>query len=43
VPVSYRDVKGDLRHAQARVIDFDDPDNAEWKRLDEQDSVPDRG
>ena len=27
VPVSYRDVKGGLRHAQARVIDFRSPGN----------------
>lgn len=27
VPVSYRDAKGDLRHAQAQVIDFRNPAN----------------
>jgi type I restriction enzyme R subunit len=30
VAVEYRDAKGDLRGAQVRVIDFDDPANNDW-------------
>jgi type I restriction enzyme R subunit len=30
VTVEYRDAKGDLRGAQVRVIDFDDPANNDW-------------
>jgi type I restriction enzyme, R subunit len=30
VPVEYRHAGGDIRGAQARVIDFDEPDNNDW-------------
>lgn len=35
VPVSYRDAKGDLRHAQAQVIDFRNPANNRFLAVQE--------
>lgn len=35
VTVEYRDVLGEIRGAQARVIDFDDPDNNDWLAINQ--------